>query len=148
MLATSTWLPAILAFAFLVGILLAIRLGRWYGHRVAASHDGDEATTLGVLDGALFGLLGLVIAFTFGGALTRFEARRELITQEANAIGTAYLRLDLLREPARSEARVLFRQYLAKRVGYHRSLEAPDEANALRTSYEGLQSEIWSKAVK
>jgi MFS family permease len=148
MLATSAWLPAVLSVALFVGILIAIRLGQWYGRRISASHDGGDATSLGVLDGALFGLLGLVIAFTFGGALTRFEARRDQITREANAIGTAYLRLDLLREPARSEARTLFRQYLSARIGYHRNRDDPEKAVAMRASFESLQGEIWSTAVK
>ena len=48
------------------------------------------------MEGVIFGLLSLLIAFTFSGAASRFERRRDLIVQEANAIGTAYLRIDLL----------------------------------------------------
>jgi hypothetical protein len=48
------------------------------------------------VEGAVFGLMGLLLAFTFSGAASRFEVRRQLIVQETNAIGTAYLRLDLL----------------------------------------------------
>ena len=57
--------------------------------------DGSIAA-LGAIEGAVFGLMGLLIAFTFSGAASRFEARRQLILQETNAIGTAYLSLDLL----------------------------------------------------
>ena len=57
--------------------------------------DGSIAG-LGAIEGAVFGLMGLLIAFTFSGAASRFEARRQLILQETNAIGTAYLSLYLL----------------------------------------------------
>ncbi len=51
---------------------------------------------IGAVEGAVFGLVGLLIAFTFSGAGTRFDTRRQLVVEETNAIGTAYLRLDLL----------------------------------------------------
>src|SRR4051794_3598290 len=70
----------------------ARRLG---ARRLAARPEGARAG-LGAVEGAVFGLLGLLIAFTFSGAATRFDARRQLIVDEANCIGTAYRRLSLL----------------------------------------------------
>ncbi len=66
-----------------------------FGHRRRQEEDAPSEVS-GAIIGAVFALLGLLIAFTFSGAYSRFDARRQLIVQEANAIGTAYLRLDLL----------------------------------------------------
>ena len=66
---------------------------------------------IGATEAAVFGLVGLLIAFTFSSAAHRFEARRHLITDEANAIGTAYLRVDLLPRDAQPAMRALFRRY-------------------------------------
>ncbi len=68
------------------------------------------------MEGALFGLLGLLIAFTFSGAAGRFQSRRELITSETNTIGTAWLRLDLLPAAVQPSARESMRQYVDARA--------------------------------
>ena len=79
-----------------LGVLLALWIGREIGvRRIREDAEGARAG-VGAVDGAVFGLMGLLIAFTFSGAATRFDARRELIVQETNAIGTAWLRLDRL----------------------------------------------------
>ena len=72
------------------------RSGPSLWHRELARDPEGLAKGTGAAEGAVFGLLGLILAFSFSGAATRFEQRRHLITEEANAIGTAYLRLDLL----------------------------------------------------
>ena len=83
----------------------------------------------GVVDGAVFGLLGLLVAFTFSGAATRFDARRQLVVEEANAIGAAYLRLDVLPAAAQPALRARFREYLDSRLAAYRAV--PDMANRL-----------------
>jgi hypothetical protein len=65
----------------------------------------------------VFALLGLLLGFSFAGAMSRFDARRQLIVHEANAIGTAYLRIDMLPTNEQPEIRSLFRQYLDARLG-------------------------------
>jgi hypothetical protein len=74
-------------------------------HQSLAKTEEPEASAKenGAVAAAIFGLMGLLIAFTFSGAASRFDERRHLIVQEANAIGTFYLRLDLL--PAESRGR-------------------------------------------
>ena len=86
---------------------------------------------LGAVDGAVFALLGLMIAFTFSGAASRLEVRRQLIVQEANAIGTAYLRLDLLPPGAQPGLREDFRQYVDARLAVYSKL--PDIEAAKRS---------------
>ena len=71
----------------------------------------------------MFALFGLLVAFTFSGAASRFEDRRHLIAAEANAIGTAYLRLDLLPSDAQPPLRELFLRYLDARFAVYRQIE-------------------------
>ena len=83
-----------------IGILVLIGIGRRVGTR-SLSREGESASKGFVaVEGALFGLLGLVLAFLFSGALSRFDWRRSLVVEEANNIGTAWLRVDLLPEDA------------------------------------------------
>ena len=136
-----------LAGALLVGMLLMAELGRRLAkHRFAAEPDAVQSRS-GVIDGAVFGLLGLLIAFTFSGAASRFDARRQLVVDEANAIGTAWLRLDLLPANEQPALRDLFRRYLDTRLEVYRAI--PDlgaVADALARAAE-LQGEIWTRAV-
>ena len=77
------------------GILLFLALGRWFGQRSIARH-GTAPGGIGSLEAGVFALLGLMIAFTFSGGLARFDARRSVVVDEANAISTAWQRIDLL----------------------------------------------------
>jgi len=81
-------------------------------------------------EAAVFGLLGLLIAFTFSGAASRFEDRRHLITTEANAIGTAYLRIDLL--PADTQPEI--KDLLSSHIGGHGHAARADP-KAMRPSW-------------
>lgn len=137
---------ALFSGALFVGILLLLALGRRIGTRNLKEEGEVSSKGLGALEGAIFALLGLVLAFTFSGALARFDSRRQLVVEEANAIGTAWLRIDLLPEPARGPMRDLFRSYLDLRIETY--LKVPDmaavEAELSRTA--DLQEEIWKQA--
>jgi phosphotransferase system glucose/maltose/N-acetylglucosamine-specific IIC component len=131
----------------LAGILVLMDLGRRIGARRLA-RDGENAVAgVAAVDGAVFALLGLLLAFTFSGAASRFDARRELIVQESNDIGTAYLRLDLLPPGAQPELRESFRRYVDSRIGVYRKM--PDLAAAKAELADGadLQKQIWTRAV-
>ena len=93
------------------------------------------AEGIGAVDGAVFALLGLLIAFTFSGAGSRFDTRRQLIVEETNDIGTAYLRLDLLPADLQPALRESFRRYLDARIEMYRKL--PDIAAAKEVSGQG-----------
>lgn len=142
--ATLTVVPAL---GMLLGVLVFLEVGRRLGARKRADGDGHEDAGAGAVDGAIFALLGLIIAFTFSGAAARYEDRRAMILTEANAIGTAYLRIDLLPAEAQPELRSLFRQYLEARLATYRAV--PD-MEQVRTEYArslALQGEIWSRSV-
>ena len=87
-----------------------------------ASDPKGARTGTGTIEAAVFALLGLLIAFTFSGAVSRFDDRRHLIVEEANAIGTAYLRLDLLPADAQPTLREEFRRYVEYRLEVFRKL--------------------------
>jgi len=78
------------------GILVMLEIGKRIGVRQVAE-EGESATKgLGAIEGAIFGLLVLILAFSFSGTLTRLAKRRHLVVEEANDIGTAWLRIALL----------------------------------------------------
>ena len=100
------------------------------------------------LEAGVFSLLGLLVAFTFGGAASRWETRRAQIVEETNDIGTAYLRLDLLNTEDRLSLQALFKEYVNARLEIDCAL--PDETAAMKELAEAnaLQSAIWSGAVR
>ena len=135
------------AGCLLVAMLVSMDIGYRIGHRRKASDAQTSIEVIGTVDAAVFGLLGLILAFTFSGASERLVIRRAQIVQEANAIGTAYLRIDVLPPSDQPVIRGLFRAYLDARI------EAFDQFGdraaflaALQKS-EGLQHEIWSRSV-
>jgi hypothetical protein len=134
----------LLGFGVFAAILLMMELGRRSGIGVQKQ---DAASGTGAIDAAVFGLMGLIIAFTFSGAASRLDARRQFIVQEANDIGTAYLRIDLL--PANRQALVKekFRQYVDARLEIYRKIPDLRAARAEVQHAAALQHEIWSEAV-
>lgn len=131
----------------LASILLMTEVGRRVGARRLARHGECAATGVSSIDGAVFALLGLLLAFTFSGAAARFDARRQLIVEESNDIGTAYLRLDLLPPAAQPELRELFRRYVDSRLSVYRKLPDLTAAKAELAYGADLQNQIWTRAV-
>jgi hypothetical protein len=130
-----------------LGMMLFLEIGRRVGLRRLQDDSSAAAEGIGAVDGAVFAVLGLLIAFTFSGATTRFDSRRQLIVEETNDIGTAYLRLDLLPADAQPALRESFRRYLDARIETYRRF--PDIA-AVRESLakaNDLQRDIWRQAV-
>jgi predicted lipid-binding transport protein (Tim44 family) len=84
-----------IAALFFVGSLIALRLGQHLGLRHRKRSGGEGIGGLATVEGAIFGLMGLLLAFTISGALQRFDDRRQLVIQEATAATTAYDRLSL-----------------------------------------------------
>ena len=114
---TDSWMSlGAVAVLLGVGMVALIEGGRRLAlRRMRREPEGSQAGVSAV-DGAVFALFGLLIAFTFSGAGSRFDARRALVTQEANAIGTAWLRADLLDEPHRSQLKDQLARYVAHRI--------------------------------
>jgi hypothetical protein len=128
------------------GLMLAASEAGWrIGHARLARHSG-LAKGGGSAEAATFALFGLLVAFTFSGAASRFMDRRGLVQEEANAIGTAYLRLDLLPSDVQPSVRDLFRKYVDTRYEVYRRAydSAFTEAKIAETAT--IQTSIWNSA--
>ena len=121
-----------------IGLEAGYRLGGWRHAHVAE----EKESPVGAMVAAILGLLAFMLAFTFGLAASRFDARRMTVLEEANAIGTTYLRTRLLPEPQRTEAAKLLREYVDIRV---RAVEEGNFAEAVARS-EQLLDLLWRQA--
>lgn len=132
-------------FALAIGVMVMLELGRKVG--LWRINRGKESTSGGAIEGAVFAIFGLLVAFTFSGAASRFDDRRALIGQEANDIGTAWMRLDLLSVEAQPSLRNHFRQYLDARLAAYGNAHDQDKVKQLMAEADRLQGLIWQGAV-
>ncbi len=123
-------------------ILAASEVGRWLGGR-AAQRGADSVSTL---EGAILGLLALMIGFTFSMALSRFEARRDAVLAEANAIGTTALRARLLPAPHAGQTIKLLREYVQLRLDITRRPPSAQEFAAMISRSNAIQEALWQQA--
>src|SRR5215471_6208216 len=103
----------------IAGVVIMIEVG----HRLAVRHVRTTSSGRGSILASIFGLMGLLLAFTFYGAGARFDAGRNLIVEEANAISTAYRLLDLLPQQAQPHLKDLFREYVRLRAETYQKIE-------------------------
>jgi hypothetical protein len=134
----------LLILGLFAGMLLMLTIGQRWGKRSLGQETDVVRSRLTGVETAIFGLMGLMIAFTFSGAAARYEMRRELIVDEANAIGTAYLRLDLLPAASQPVLREKFRRYTDARVKVYRVLPDVEASDAQAAIAVTLQNEIWA----
>jgi len=129
---------------FLIGlaaILVVSEIGWQLGIRTKDG-GGSNITTL---ESAMLGLLALMLAFTFSMALSRFEARRDALLNEANAIGTTALRARLLPEPHRSETLKLLREYVKIRLDIVQTGTSLAERMMIVDRSNALQEALWQQ---
>jgi len=138
---------SLIVFGLFAAMLLFQELGRRLGTRHMRLDPDHGKTSAGAAEGAVLGMLGLFLAFTFSGAGARFDARRHLIVDEANAIGTAYLRLDVLPEADRPPLRQLMRDYLDARLETYRAIPDMKAVWAANSRAVALQHRIWDGAI-
>jgi hypothetical protein len=98
-------------------------------------------------EGLILGVLALLLGFTMSMAVTRFEVRKHLVLEEANAIGTSYLRTQLLPAPEGTEIANLLREYVVVRLQYADAGGDLDRLQATREQAARLQNEFWTRAV-
>ena len=125
--------------ASIVVLAGAIEAGRWFGIRAQREGVGTVST----LQGAVLGLLALMIGFTFAVALSRFEARREGVLNEANAIGTAALRARLLPDPHARECLKLLREYAKLRLDLTERVLSSSELETAVAQSNAMQEALW-----
>ena len=131
-----------------LGMLFLAYVGHRTGRHVFQSSPDAKKLSTGVVDAAILSLLGLLTAFTFSSAYSRYDTRRALIVEEANAIATAYLRLDLLPIDAQPAIRARFREYVESRIELWRLLPDRKAALAEHARSEQLQKAVWSAAIE
>src|SRR5579862_5242710 len=133
--------------ALIAGVLASVEAGHRIRIRRRLHHPDAANVVHPTIEASVFGLMGLLVSFTFYGAATRFEARRNLIVHEDNAISTAYLRLDLLPPDRQSELREDFRTYLRSRLAIYEQIPDIKAATVALDRSRALQNIIWKKAV-
>ena len=136
----------VVACCLFVGMVLFLDLGYRLGRRARREESWHEG--ISGLEAAVYALLGLLLAFSFSGATERFEAHRQLAVKEANAIGTAYLRLDELPADSQAEMRRLFHDYLDARLEVQTNLSDDRIVERGMAKTSQLQKEIWSRALE
>lgn len=136
-------LPIWVSYAVVTALaLVAAEIGYWLGRRWRRRHPDEHPELSGAMAGAALALLAFYLAFMVSFTMERFDGRRALVMDEANAIGTTYLRAGYLAEPAKSTVRQILREYTDQR------LAIPDGARrdeALRRSQE-LMGDLWAQA--
>lgn len=135
----------LIAAGLLLGLLVSLEAGFRVGLRAKESREVPEAGQLGAVQGSILGLLGLLLGFSFAGAAGRFMERQEYIVQEANAIGTAFLRADLIDEPHRSDLQQALADYTAFRVEASKTIQfgLSEDTEAMVAE---LHARIWHAA--
>lgn len=141
---TFTFLIIALAAAFFVAMLALMEVGRRIGLRQLSRDGLGSHAGLGVVEGAVFGLLGLMLAFTFSGAASRFDDRRHLRVEEVNAIGTAWKRIDILPPAAQPGIRASFKRYVDALIAAYTKL--PNLRAEEFTWADQAAEEVWAKA--
>jgi hypothetical protein len=137
----------IVGILFLLIILFyefGFRIGRYYQRKT----DKEIKMQTNAIQAGVLGLLALLLGFTFNMALQRFDNRSQAEIKEANAIGTAVLRAELLPEPFDSIAKKLFQKYIDLRIDISTvDLTQIEERKKINTITNDLQNEIWEVAI-
>jgi hypothetical protein len=130
-------------FAFsLISMAAAAHLGAHLQKRFRPL-DTDDRSDLGIILGATLTLLGLILGFSFSMAISRYDLRKNYEEAEANAIGTEYVRADLLAGDSSQKVRELLRKYLEQRIAFYTTRDQPEQDRLARETAD-LQTELWA----
>jgi len=133
-----------LLLGLLAGYLLVLELSFRLGRARAARGDAGAREHIGSLQGSMLGLLALLLGFTFAMAVSRFDTRKALVLEEANAIGTTLLRASLLPEPAQQEVPLQLAAYVDARLAFYAAGVDPARLAAANASAARLERQLWS----
>ena len=131
----------VFAVSFIV-LWLSANLGAVVGHRFRPLKD-EERDSFDVIQAAILTMLGLLIGFSFSMAVSRYDQRKNYEEAEANAIGTEYVRADLLPSTDAVRIRTLLRNYLDQRIQFYEVRDA-QRLQSINASTAQLQSELWT----
>jgi len=140
-------LPILVLCGLFSSVLLSIEVGHRIGIRRRSRMPPGLKPVNPAVESSVFALMGLLIGFTFYGAGSRFDARRNLMVREANAIGTTYLRLDLLPPETQPDLRQDFRNYVRSRLDVYQNVPDIKALSAALHQSLALQRTVWKKTV-
>ena len=129
------------------GMLLCLEVGRRLFGRQARKYGITAPKGVGIVDSAVYGLLALLLGFSFSGAASRFDKRRDLVIQEVDEISTAWQYIDMLPPPPQAAIRAGFRSYLDALIAAYSVPAASAEEKRQRQKLENAREGIWSNAV-
>lgn len=136
----------LLSLTLLVMLLIATAAGFRLGSRNASVTDEVSRSQYSNIQGAVLGLLALLLAFTFAMTVSRFDIRKNLVLEEADAIGTAFLRSQLLPVPYNAEVPILLRHYVDVRLEFYNAGIDKKRLNAATEQTDLLHKQLWSQA--
>jgi hypothetical protein len=142
--ATNEIIIFVIFFALMLG---ATEIGFRLGRKSEVNTFDKTKSLVSTLEAAILGVLGLLLGFTMSMAVSRFEARKQLVLDEANAIGTSCLRTELLPAPENTEIANILREYIDVRVQYGTTGNDPKRLESLSKETGRLQNEFWARAV-
>ena len=131
------------------GLMLAmILIGRRVGTKIRTRTSGESFKADETIVGAVFGLLALIMAFTFSGASDRYDHRRELIAKEVSTIGTAYASIDLLPTGDQPRLRESFRELVDERINLYQEIVRRNGYEKRLEQFEKIRNQLWTEAVR
>lgn len=136
--------PILVLVVTLVGMWVAGQLGVWLS-RWHGPGNPDVRDAFNIVQGATLTLLGLIIGFTFSMAISRYDQRKNYEEAEANAIGTEYVRADLLPLDDAAKLRSLLIHYLGQRIAFYEAVNR-EELPSISARKSELQAKLWSAA--
>jgi len=139
-------IPALLAVALPVLFVGASELGFRIGRASARTLDADSKSLVLTIETALLGVIGLLLGFSFSMSAGRFESRRDVMIDEGNAIGTAYLRAGLLADAERDDIRRTLRDYIDARIAIYGAGNDRTRLSEVESQADAAQVHIWRVA--
>lgn len=140
--------PIGLLFVITVLIVVgAIEAGYRMGRSAHGSSEDEKESPVSAISGTILGLLAFILAFTFAIVSDRYDARKALVRDEANAIRTAYSRSEFLPEPDHIRATALLRSYVDSRLAAVAASDMVSQLQAALSESDRIQRELWDMAV-
>ena len=137
--------PAMLIAAVFCCLIFTLN---WFGHSVRksiAKRNPEKDISLGTAEGALMGLMALLLAFSFSMSATKFEGRRQTIIDEVNLINTVFLRCQLFPDSARGPMLAGLKNYVDSRIAYFDAGDNPQKINEALANTDKYFNDVWKK---
>ena len=136
-----------LAVGLFVGMMILLEVGRRIAVARARTRGSKSRAGVGVVDGAVYGLLALLLGFTFSGAAERFDHRRVLVGEVANGASTAWKRIDMLPDSQQPAIRDALRRYMDELIDYYLNSTSAKAALQVPAALTQAEDTLWSRAV-